>query len=186
MTNPAFGGAQAQADQSASQRRESDALQRTLMPLSVHSHAAERAPFIFSQLCLAYFGEVDATPGSHHLGLDSAAVVVVSRQGRIQYWSQGATALFGYEGAHMVGTKGHEIIPEEFRARHWAAWGRVWRANGFPQGTPVMIPVLCADETVRRFVSHLAPIHAPHGELLAVTAVWAPPSDRDIGVRELT
>ena len=129
---------------------------------------------------------MSATPGDQHLGLDSAAVVVVSRQGRIEYWSQGATALFGYEVAHMIGAKVTRIIPEEFRARHWEAWGRAWRANGFEPGTPVMIPVLCADEIVRRFASHLIPIHAPHGDLLAVTAVWAPSSDGDVGVRELT
>jgi PAS domain S-box-containing protein len=129
---------------------------------------------------------MDAKPGDQHLGLDSAAVIVVSRQGRIEYWSQGATALFGHEVTRMVGTKVTEIIPEEFRARHWAAWGHAWRANGFPKGTPVMIPVVCADGIVRRFVSHLLPIHAPHGEMLAVAAVWAPPSDRDDGVRLLT
>ena len=141
---------------------------------------------VSSRSCLTYLWAVDSTSGEQHLGLDSAAVVVVSRQGRIEYWSPGATALFGYEIVHMVGSKVTEIIPEEFRARHWVAWGHAWRANGFPQGTPVMIPVVCSDGVVRRFVSHLLPIHAPHGELLAVTAVWGPPSDRDAGVRELT
>jgi PAS domain S-box-containing protein len=120
------------------------------------------------------------------LDLDAAAVVMVSRQGRVEYWSPGAATLFGYDAAQMVGAKVTAIIPEEFRARHWEAWGRAWRANGFPQGSPVRIPVVCADGSVRAFVSHLVPVHAPHGELLVVAAVWSPTSERDDGVPLLT
>lgn len=126
-----------------------------------------------------------ALDDGEHLDLDSAVVVVVSRQGRIEYWSRGATALFGYDDTQMVGSKVTSIIPEEFRARHWAAWGQAWRANGFAQGAPIMIPVVCSDGATRRFVSHVLPIHAPHGEMVAVTAVWAPSSARDEGVRSL-
>src|SRR3954454_21795869 len=112
--------------------------------------------------------------------------LAVSRQGRIQYWSPGATDLFGHVGDDMVGEKVTALIPEEFRARHWHAWGAAWQANEVPTASPVMIPVLCADNDVRHFVSHLLPIRAPHGELLAVAAVWAPPSERDDGIRVLT
>lgn len=59
------------------------------------------------------------------------------------------------------------------------------RANGFAQGAPIMIPVMCADGIARRFASHLLPIRAPHGEMLAVAAVWAPHSGRDRKVRLL-
>jgi PAS domain S-box-containing protein len=129
---------------------------------------------------------VDPAAADEHLDLETAAVLVVGHQGRIEHWSRGATALFGYPADQMVGSKVTGLIPEQFRARHWEAWGRAWRANGFAQGAPIMIPVVCADGTVRPFVSHVLPVHAPHGELLAVTAVWAPPSDRDRGVRLLT
>jgi hypothetical protein len=63
--------------------------------------------------------------------LDSAAVVMVGRQGRIEYWSTGACTLSGYDADAMVGEKVTAIIPEEFRARHWAGWGKAWRENGF-------------------------------------------------------
>jgi hypothetical protein len=86
----------------------------------------------------------------------------------------------------MVGAKVSVIIPEEFRARHWSAWGRAWRINEVPTTSPVMIPVLCADGEVRTFVSHLLPVRAPHGELLAIAAVWVPPRPGDEAVRSLT
>ena len=123
---------------------------------------------------------------SGNLDLDAAAVVLASRQGRIEYWSPGASHLFGYDLGHMVGGKVTSIIPEQFRARHWAAWRRAWQTNEMPEASPVMIPVLCGDGAVRPFVSHLLPIRAPHGELLVVAAVWAPHSERDDGVRVLT
>jgi len=49
-----------------------------------------------------------------------------------------------------------------------------------------MIAVMCGDGQVRRFASHLLPLNAPHGELLAVAAVWVPPSAADADVRDLT
>jgi len=122
---------------------------------------------------------------SRNLYLDAAAVVIASRQGRIEYWSPGASHLFGYAVNQMVGGKITSIIPEQFRARHWTAWRRAWQTNEMPEASPIMIPVLCGDGAVRSFVSHLLPIRAPHGELLAVAAVWGPPSERDAGVRVL-
>jgi hypothetical protein len=49
-----------------------------------------------------------------------------------------------------------------------------------------MIPVMCGDGQVRRLAGHLVPLNSPHGELLAVAAVWVAPSDADTGIRFLT
>jgi PAS domain S-box-containing protein len=159
---------------------------RTDLPRCARAHADERTRPVLKTRAAAYLWPVGSAAGDRPLDLQTAAVITVSRQGRIEYWSPGATALFGYDAAQMIGSKVSPLVPEEFHARHWAGWGRAWRENGFAQGTPVMIPVVCADGVVRRFVSHLLPVHAPHGELIAVTAVWAPPSERDAGVRLLT
>jgi PAS domain S-box-containing protein len=87
---------------------------------------------------------------SPNLDLDAAAVVIASRQGRIEYWSPGARQLFGYTLNHMVGGKITSIIPEHFRARHWTAWRRASQTNEMPGASPIMIPVLCGDGAVRK------------------------------------
>ncbi len=118
--------------------------------------------------------------------LDDVAVVIASRQGRIEFWSEGATSLFGYNRGAILGRLVTVLIPPEFHARHWAGWGRAWRLNTVPASPPIWIPVVCADGVVRHFISHLEPIHAPHGALVAVAAVWSPPSTLDTEVRVLT
>jgi PAS domain S-box-containing protein len=128
---------------------------------------------------------MEQTDAVEYVDLASAAVVMLSRQGRIEYWSDGATRLFGYPGEAMRGSRVDPLIPVEYRQRHWRAWGHAWKTNSIPDPSAVMIPVVCADGTVQTFVAQLVPIRAPHGDLLAVAAVWCAPSAADANVRSL-
>lgn len=52
------------------------------------------------------------------------AIVLADRDGVIRIWNRGAEALFGYTEAEAVGRSLDVIIPERFRAAHWAAYGK--------------------------------------------------------------
>jgi PAS domain S-box-containing protein len=53
------------------------------------------------------------------------AVIVSDRHGVIVFWNQGAEAMFGYSAAEATGQSLDLIIPERFRARHWAGYRAV-------------------------------------------------------------
>ncbi len=113
-------------------------------------------------------------------------MVVAGRDGLAAWASPGVTPVLGYPATELVGQPIDQLVPSEFRKRHLAGWRGVWRSGRMsPPTRPVMIPVVRADGTVQRFVSHLVPIRAPHGELVAVAAVWMAPSDADAGVAQL-
>ena len=118
---------------------------------------------------------------------DGAAVVIAGRDGRVAWASPAVQTLLGHQLDTIVGSPIEDLVPDEFKARHRAGWRKTWmRRHLAPPESPVMIPVVCGDGEVRRFASHILPLAAPHGELLAVAAVWTPPSAADSTVRELT
>jgi len=117
--------------------------------------------------------------------LDSTALVIADRRGRIAYWSQGATELFGYAADSMTGKAVSALVPAEFRRRHIAGFRAAWAAGDFEPSSAVMIPVVCADGETRSYASYIFPIRDPHGELLAVAAAWSPRHERDASVRLL-
>ena len=117
--------------------------------------------------------------------LDRTALVIADRRGRIAFWSEGATELFGYAAESMVGKAVSVLVPAAFRRRHIAGFRAAWTTGNFEPSGAVMIPVVCADGETRSFASHIFPIRDPYGELLAVCAAWSPPQERDASVRLL-
>jgi PAS domain-containing protein len=116
-----------------------------------------------------------------------AAVVIAGCDGRVAWASPAVETLLGHQLDAIVGSPIDVLVPDEFKARHRAGWRKTWmRRHLAPPDSPVMIPVVCGDGEVRRFASHILPLAAPHGELLAVAAVWTAPSAADASVRELT
>ena len=121
------------------------------------------------------------------LAFDEAAVVIAGEDGIIAWASPAVADLFGREPNALVGRSIEELVPPAYLKRHRAGWRRTWRQRRLlPPESPVMIPVVCGDGEIRRFASHLVPLLAPHGQLLAVGAVWVPPSEADASVRDLT
>jgi PAS domain S-box-containing protein len=53
------------------------------------------------------------------------AVVFSDRDGVIQLWNHGAEAIFGYTAAEALGQSLDLIVPERWRARHWAGYREV-------------------------------------------------------------
>ena len=50
------------------------------------------------------------------------AMIYADRDGAIRIWNQAAEALFGYSAAQVMGGSLDVIIPERFRAAHWAGF----------------------------------------------------------------
>jgi PAS domain S-box-containing protein len=53
------------------------------------------------------------------------AVIFADRQGAIRLWNRGAETMFGYSADEATGQSLDLIIPERFRARHWAGYRNV-------------------------------------------------------------
>jgi len=60
--------------------------------------------------------------GEALLASASDAIIASDRDGRIVFWNPGATRIFGFSEAEAVGQSLDIIIPEPFRARHWAGY----------------------------------------------------------------
>jgi PAS domain S-box-containing protein len=74
------------------------------------------------------------------------AIIVADTEGRIVLWNAGAERLFGHPAAQAVGQGLDLIIPEPFRARHWAGYRHVMQAGATQYGAQLLrVPALHAD-----------------------------------------
>lgn len=59
------------------------------------------------------------------------AIVFADCDGIIRVWNRGAETLFGYTAAEAIGRSLDLIVPEPFRAAHWAGFSRAIRQGRF-------------------------------------------------------
>lgn len=57
------------------------------------------------------------------------AVVYADREGLIRLWNHGAETIFGYGAQEALGATLDLIIPERWRARHWAGYREVMQTG---------------------------------------------------------
>ena len=65
--------------------------------------------------------------GDALLNSSSDAVIATDREGRITFWNPGAERIFGFTACEASGQSLDLIIPENLRARHWAAFATRWK-----------------------------------------------------------
>jgi PAS domain S-box-containing protein len=69
-----------------------------------------------------------ALAGNRH-----SAIVYARADGGIGFWNAGAEALFGHSSEEALGKRVDLIVPEEYRAMHWAGFARAigsaWRGS---------------------------------------------------------
>jgi len=118
--------------------------------------------------------------------MNRTAIVLLSPEGVIQYWSVGAEVLFGYRAADVTGSSMDVIIPGDLRERHWSGWRKAWENGDIRDGLVAMIPVRCADGKIRQFAGRLQPVRAPHGDLVAAMGIWSPASSEDARLHVLS
>jgi PAS domain S-box-containing protein len=74
------------------------------------------------------------------------AVVVSDRAGVIVFWNRAAEAMFGHTAAEAMGQSLDLIIPERFRARHWAGYQTVMSTGVTRYGTELLaVPAVRKD-----------------------------------------
>ena len=61
------------------------------------------------------------------------AVIYARADGGIGFWNAGAEALFGHSAEEALGRRVDLVVPHEYRAMHWAGFGRAigspWRGS---------------------------------------------------------
>lgn len=74
------------------------------------------------------------------------AVIIADIDGRIVLWNAAATRLFGWNADEVLGRSLDAIIPERFRARHWAGYEQVMASGETRYGTELLqVPALHRD-----------------------------------------
>ena len=115
------------------------------------------------------------------------AIISANRDGAITFWNAGAERIFGFTEKHALGQSLDLIIPERFRARHWAGWQRVMTSghSRYSAGDLLAVPAVRQDgATVSvEFTIHL--LRDASAELVGIAALLRDVTARYKEMREL-
>ena len=100
------------------------------------------------------------------------AVIVSDRDGRIVFWNRAAEAMFGHSAAEAIGDSLDLIIPERFRARHWAGY-RAVMSSGVTRYARELLAVPAMRKGGRRISIEfsIVLVRDPQGELIGAAAI---------------
>jgi PAS domain S-box-containing protein len=72
------------------------------------------------------------------------AIIYADFGGLIRFWNRGAERIFGYSASEVSGKSLDIIMPENLRARHWAAYGETMRTGKtrYGDGDVLAVPAL--------------------------------------------
>jgi PAS domain S-box-containing protein len=75
------------------------------------------------------------------------AIVICDPLGHVRFWNGGAERVFGFLRAEAVGASLDLIIPDRFRARHWAGWKTAMSTGDtrYDDGQMLAVPALHRD-----------------------------------------
>lgn len=100
------------------------------------------------------------------------AVIVSDRAGAIVYWNRAAETMFGHSAAEAVGRSLDLIIPERFRARHWAGYRAVMSTGVTRYGQDLLaVPALRKDGRRISLEFSIALVRDDGGELAGAAAI---------------
>jgi PAS domain S-box-containing protein len=114
------------------------------------------------------------------------AIVFADREGVIRLWNRGAEVLFGFPASEAVGASLDLIIPERFRAAHWAGFRRAVAAGEVRHGARVR-----TTRAIHRFGHKLyvelsfALVHDAAGAVIGSVAVGRDCGDRYLAERAI-
>jgi PAS domain S-box-containing protein len=99
-------------------------------------------------------------------------IVVADPEGRITFWNPAAERIFGFPAADVLGESLDLIIPERFRARHWAGYREVMRTGETRYGTQVLrVPAVRRDGRQISIAFTVALLSAPDGRVTGIAAI---------------
>jgi len=90
------------------------------------------------------------------------AVVVTDPDGRITFWNEAATRVFGFTADEAHGASLDLIIPERLRARHWAGYQQTMATGITSYGDRLLeVPALHRDGRTLSIAFTVTLLHAP-------------------------
>jgi PAS domain S-box-containing protein len=114
------------------------------------------------------------------------AVIFADRQGAIRLWNRGAETMFGYSADEAAGQSLDLIIPERFRARHWAGYRQVMATGVTSYGDRLLaVPATRKDGQRISIEFSIALLKDEHGEVMGAVAVVRDVTARWQAEREL-
>jgi PAS domain S-box-containing protein len=100
------------------------------------------------------------------------AVLIADLEGRIVFWNDGATRLFGWPPEEAVGQRLDMIIPERLRERHWNGWAGVMETGTTKYGDQLLeVPAVRRDGRPMSIAFTVSLLTGPAGEMTGVAAV---------------
>jgi len=108
------------------------------------------------------------------------AVIYADSTGRIQFWSPGAAALFGYTAEEAIGQSLDLIIPERLQQRHWDGFHRVMQSGEtrYGPGEMLSVPAMRRDGTRMSVEFSIGMRHDAEGRIEGIAAIM-----RDVTAR---
>src|SRR5688572_1657025 len=100
------------------------------------------------------------------------AVIVSDRAGAIVYWNRAAEVMFGHSATEALGQSLDLIIPERFRARHWAGYRTVMSTGVTRYGDELLaVPAIRKDGRRISLEFSIALLRDDSGELAGAAAI---------------
>jgi PAS domain S-box-containing protein len=100
-------------------------------------------------------------------------MVMASKEGRVVYWDDGASELFGYARADVMGRPVDVIVPGDLRAKHWEGFHRVMKGGErHLEGAAINLPVRINGGEVLAFPARFHHIDDPGGTPIGALAVF--------------
>lgn len=101
------------------------------------------------------------------------AVIYADSEGRIRFWNEAATRIFGFSAAEAMGQSLDIIIPENLRARHWAGFDETLRTGKtrYGAGDVLAVPALNRDGARISIEFTILPFQDGEGHMVGIAAV---------------
>ena len=111
---------------------------------------------------------------------NTAAMMLVDREGIVRFWSDRAEDFFGYDAADTLGRPMDFLIVPTHRERHWIGFRAAMARDQIDAEQPVAnAPITCANGVVRHFPLRFVAIADPFGKPAGMLAVFGPPPAGD-------
>jgi PAS domain S-box-containing protein len=108
--------------------------------------------------------------------MENHAMVAADRSGTIRIWSSGAEKLFGYPAVDAAGKKLDLIVPDEYRAQHWAGFTKAMETGAAGlDGQSTEIPVKCRSGDITVFPASFMLLRDSRRDVIGAMVIFSPP-----------
>lgn len=114
-------------------------------------------------------------------------VMISDAEGRILFWNDGSTRIFGFTAGEAIGQSIDIIIPEALRARHWHGWQHTMQTgtSRYGGGDLLSVPALRKDGTRISVEFSILPFKDAAQKIIAVGATFRDVTQRFEELKQL-